>query len=149
MVLGDQIDVMLLRVVEHGVGDLAWAILSSVFLVRLVLELVDNKYVLAEFGGKSSGLLNIDTEVKLLVEELFSLFDHVLFWEFIIITLHACRGNWPAGWLKNSLLSLVAGASGVQDLDLLIVFDAESQVLELQVGVTDENRLGRVPERIC
>ena len=75
MVIVDQIDVMLLRVVESRVWRLARAILSSVFLVRLVLELIDDEDVLAEFSWETSSLIYVNAEVKLFSKELLRLFD--------------------------------------------------------------------------
>ena len=75
MVIADHIDVMLLLVVEHGVRRFSNAILSSVFPVRLVLELIDDEDVLAEFSWETSSLIYVNAEVKLFSKELLRLFD--------------------------------------------------------------------------
>ena len=75
VVLGDQVDVMLLRVVPLWVRLLSDAILSSVLLVRLVLELINDIAIFAKLSWESSGFLDIDTEVELFVEQLLCIFD--------------------------------------------------------------------------
>ena len=75
VILGDQIDVVLLGVVPSGVLNFSWAVWCPKLLPLLMFEFIFDISVFAEIFWKTCGLLYVDSEVELFTKELLRFFD--------------------------------------------------------------------------
>lgn len=75
VILGDQIDVMLLGVVPGWVLNLSWAVWCPKLLPLLMFEFIFDISVFAEIFWKSCCLLDVNSEVELFTKELLRFFD--------------------------------------------------------------------------
>jgi len=85
VILGDQIDVVLLGVVPRGVLNLSWAVRGPKLLPLLMFEFIFDIGVFAQVFRKSYRLLDVDSEVQLFTKELLGFFDQQVFWEVIMV----------------------------------------------------------------
>lgn len=140
-VIGDQVDVVDLFIVELGVLVDTIEFVGLVDYTRLVLELVSNENVLAEVGGKTRSLIDFDAEVNLLADELVGL-----------ITLHVVLGFVSfsvAGLvLDRELATLTLLTLTGENLGIKVVLEHVSQVLQGKVRDTNAEGLWGVPEGV-
>lgn len=131
-------------VVETRVLGLAFASWNAIDIFWLVLKDIGNKNVLAHIFWQVAGFRNLNPEENLLVQKLLRLIDE----EVVIGLTITTKITRPVGALDlASHASLTIGIRG-KNRRLSFALQGILQILQLQVTLTDEDRLGWVPEGI-
>ena len=132
-----------LLVVELRVLSLSFANGDTIDCLGLMFKDICNENVLAHILGQATCLLDFYSEEDFSVQELIRLINKI-----IIVHFFSIQGAWPVGALDLTSLASLTVSIGGENRWLSLALNQVLEVLQLQVALADENRLGRIPERI-